>query len=90
MHPYTLNLANPRRLRADLGFEHDPAALESGEGPPGGDQARHPTAVTASTVPGPGVYADLADEHVDRGHQVGVQLIDPYPAHPRIDGDTRA
>ncbi len=33
----------------------------------------------------PRVDADFADEHVDGGHQVGVQFLGPYLAYAGVD-----
>ena len=84
VHPDALNLADRGRLRTNFGFEHHVTTLEAGEGASGRDQAGHPTAVTAPAVTGPWIQADLADEHVDRSHQVGVQLVNPYPPNARV------
>ncbi|CAG7167689.1 hypothetical protein PICSAR252_01700 [Mycobacterium avium subsp. paratuberculosis] len=59
--------------------------LEPRPGTPGGDQAGHPPAVAAAAVADARIHADLADEHVDGGHQVGVQLLGPDLAHRGVD-----
>src|ERR1700738_3232784 len=46
---------------------------------------RAPTPVAAATVADPRVDTHLADEHVDCGHQVGVDLVVPHLAHTRVD-----
>jgi hypothetical protein len=81
-----LYLADGRRLRTNFGLEHDVTTLKAGEGASGRDQTGHPTAVTAPTVTGPWIYADLADEHVNRGHQIGIEFLDPHPPHPGVQG----
>src|ERR1700736_3482885 len=42
-----------------------------------------------ATGAGPRVDTPLADEHVDCGHQVGVDLVVPHLAHTRVDATRR-
>ncbi len=59
--------------------------LESGPRASGRDEAGHPATIAATTVSEPRVDADFADEHVDGGHQVGVQFLGPYLAYAGVD-----
>ena len=85
MHPYALDLPDGRRLRSDLGLEHDLPAVETCPCAPGGDQARDPPPIAATAVADAGIDADLADEHVDGGHQVRVEFLHPHGTHRRVD-----
>ena len=89
VHPHALDLPDGRRLRADLGLEHHLAALKAGPGPTGRDQPGDPAPVTAATVADARIDADLADEHVDRRHQIGVEFVDPDGPHGRVDRAVR-
>ena len=85
MHPDPLDLADRRRLRPDLGLEDHLAVFEAGPRPSGRDQAGDPAAVAAPAVAEPRVDADLADEHVDRRHQIGVEFVRLDLPHTGID-----
>ena len=90
MHPHALDLADRRRLRSDLGLEDHLAALEAGPRAARGDQARDPPPVAAAAVADARIDADLADEHVDGRHQVGVEFVDAHRAHRGVDRRTAA
>ena len=89
MHPHALDLPHRRRLRTDLGLEHDFAALEPGPRTARRDQPGHAATVATSAVAEAGVDADLTDEHVDRRNEVRVELLAAHPSHRGVDAARR-
>ena len=84
-----LDLADLRGHRANLGLEHDPAALDPGEGPAGLDQLHHPRPVRGTAVRADRRYAYFLGEHVHRGREQDVKLARAHGTHQRSGAGLR-
>src|SRR5690625_3037786 len=84
--PHALDLAGVGGDGTDLGLEHDPAVLDTGEGTAGAHEFGHAGSVEGSAVAGVRRDPDLLGEHGDTGRHEGVQFGGPDTAHERVGG----
>ena len=73
-------------MGANLGLEHHFAAFEPRPRSSRRDEVRYPSAVGPATIADAWIDPNLSDEHVNRGNEVGVQLLGTHPSYKLVPG----